>query len=270
MLQSFGGRFGRLILGDTPHSPMQEVKREQASASARAQASASTSAGMGERPAPQPAERLMSMLGSPSAVYEGVPVAQRPRHQQISCMTCNQTLEPDQRQFMCHVCSSWMHENCIETLKIGSKWNADMCSTCQQNMTRQLRVVSAQEVRKGRPWNQDEWFHDLRGFVKDGTGYGISRNKDMNELELTLARALQSGIHNYRDAHPASTTDGETAGTDDLREQPGEPTPVATATAPLWRSHRRQRQVREPQRETHSLIVWTPNNHRQKGQRISF
>ena len=54
----------------------------------------------------------------------------------------------------------------------------------------------------------------------------------MNELELTLARALQSGLHNYRDAQPASTTDGETARTYDLREQPGEPTPVATATAP--------------------------------------
>ena len=54
----------------------------------------------------------------------------------------------------------------------------------------------------------------------------------MNELELTFARALQSGIHNYRDAQPASTTDGETARTEDLREQPGEPTPVATAKAP--------------------------------------
>ena len=173
----------------------------------------------------------MSMLGSP--VYEGVPVAQRPPHQQIRCMTCSQTLEPEQRRLICHVCSSWMHDCCIETLNIGSNWKADMCLTCQQSMTRQLRVISAQEVKKGRQWNQDEWFQDLKVLVGAGTGYGITRNRDMNELELTLARALQSGLHNYRDAQPASTTDGETARTDDLREQPGEPTPIATATAPL-------------------------------------
>ena len=115
--QSFGGRLGRLILGDTPQSPAQGAARTD-------QGSARASVGVGERLAPQPAERLMSMMGSP--VYEGVPVAQRPRHQQISCMTCNQALEPEQRQLKCHVCSSWIHDSCIETLQIGSKWNADV------------------------------------------------------------------------------------------------------------------------------------------------
>ena len=91
MLQTIGGRFGRLILGDIPVSPVQVAANAD-------QGSASASVGMGERPNPQPAEGLMSMLGSP--VYEGVPVAQRPRHQQIRCMTCNQTLEPEQRQCM--------------------------------------------------------------------------------------------------------------------------------------------------------------------------
>ena len=79
-------RFGRLILGDTPVSPVQAAANAD-------QGSASASVGMGERPAPQPAERGSSSLGP--QVYEGVPVAQRPRHQQISCETCNQTLEPE-------------------------------------------------------------------------------------------------------------------------------------------------------------------------------
>merc|ERR1712015_171840 len=118
MLQTIGGRVGRLILGDIPASPVQVAANAD-------QGSASASVGMGERPAPQPAEGLMSMLGSP--VYEGVAVAQRPPHQQIRCMTCNQTLEPEQRRLICHVCSSWMHDRCIETLNIGSNWKADMC-----------------------------------------------------------------------------------------------------------------------------------------------
>ena len=87
MFQTFGGRLGRLILGDTPPSPMQEVKREQATVSARAQAASSTSAGMGEGSTSQPAEGLRSKY--PSPVYDGVPVAKRPPHQQIRCMTCN-------------------------------------------------------------------------------------------------------------------------------------------------------------------------------------
>ena len=132
-------RLGRLILGDNPVSPT------QAAASA-GQGSASASAGMGERPAPQPAEQASSSFGP--IVYEGVPVADRPRHQQIGCETCGQGLEPQQRQVKCHVCSSWMHDGCIEILYIGSKWNADMCLLCQQRLTRQSRFISAIELKK--------------------------------------------------------------------------------------------------------------------------
>ena len=141
MLQTFGGRLGRLILGDTPHSPMQEVKREQATVSAKAHAASSTSAGMGERPTPQPADGLLSKY--PSPIYEGVPVAQRPPHQQIRCMTCNQTLEDEQQMVKCHVCSSWMHDTCVETLRIGQSWKAEMCLNCQQVITKQFKVISA-------------------------------------------------------------------------------------------------------------------------------
>ena len=146
MLQSFSGRFGRFILGDTPPSPMQEVEREQATVSARGQAASSTSAGMGEQQLPQPTDGLMSKY--PSPVYQGVPVAKRPPHQQIRCMTCNQTLEDEQPMVKCHVCTSWIHDTCVETLKIGSTWNADMCLCCQQTTTRQFKVISAQEVKK--------------------------------------------------------------------------------------------------------------------------
>ena len=181
-------RLGRLILGDNPVSPVQ-------TAADAGQGSAIVSVGVGERSVPQPAQHASRSSGP--NVYEGVPVAGRPRHQQISCETCNQGLEPDQRQVKCHVCQAWMHDGCVEVLHMGSKWNADMCLTCQQTLTRQLKVISAIELKKGHHWDQDEWCKNLQEFVRVGTGYGESRNRDLNELELTLGRALQSGLHCY-------------------------------------------------------------------------
>ena len=81
---------------------------------------ANTSLVLDESPAPKPPERRPSTR-RPQVAYEGVPVAQRPNHQQIGCTTCGQGLEPHQRQLMCHVCSSWIHDTCVEILNIGSK-----------------------------------------------------------------------------------------------------------------------------------------------------
>ena len=106
---------------------------------------------MGERPAPQPAEQASSSFGP--QVYEGVPVAERPRHKQIGCETCSQSFEPQQRRVKCHVCSLWIYDECVEILHIGSKWNAEMCLACQQRLTRKLRVISAIELKKGHHWD---------------------------------------------------------------------------------------------------------------------
>ena len=212
--QSIGGSFGRFLGREAPASPEQVAAYENEEPPRE---------GVGESSVPQPSDRLLSMTGSP--VYEGVPVAQRPRHQQISCMTCSQSLEPQQRQLRCHMCSAWIHDCCVETLHIGSKWNADMCLTCQQGMTKQLRVISAQELKKGHHWDQDEWIQVLRDCAAADTGYGITRNKDLNELEIRLARAFQSGINLYKDASPGSSP------TED--EASGRLTPVAEVTAPV-------------------------------------
>ena len=124
-------RLGRLILGDTPVSPVQ-------AATSASQESAGASAGVGERPTPQPVEHGPRGFGP--QVYEGVPVAEKPRHKQIGCETCSQSFEPQQRRVKCHVCSLWIHDECIEILHIGSKWNAEMCLACQQRSTRKLRA----------------------------------------------------------------------------------------------------------------------------------
>ena len=159
-------RLGRLILGDTsPVSPAQP-------AAGAGQEAAIVSVGMGERPDPQPAEYASRSSGPP--VYEGVPVAGRPTHQQISCETCNLRLEQHQRQVKCHVCTSWIHDGCVEVLHIGSKWNADMCLTCEQGITRQLRAISVIELSQGHHWNQDQWVKNLLEFVRVGVGYGVS------------------------------------------------------------------------------------------------
>ena len=182
-------RLGNLILGDAPVSPT------QAAATAKAgQASAgASSSSIVERPALPPVEHTLSMSGPP--VYEGVPVAQRPTHQQISCMTCSQALLPHQRQVLCHVCSSYIHHGCVEVLNIGSKWNADMCLVCQQGMARQLRAISAIELQKGHHWDQDDWFATFQDLVSIETGYGVSNNRDLNAVEMKLANAIKRGLN---------------------------------------------------------------------------
>ena len=57
-----------------------------------------------------------------------------------------------------------------------------------------LRVVSAVELRRGHHWNQDEWFENLLNHLSNGTGYGASRNKDLNELELFMDKAVMNGL----------------------------------------------------------------------------
>ena len=147
MLQSFSGRFGSLILGDTsPPSPIRETSREGATASAKMQAASSSSAGMGERFVPKPADGLQCKSSSPA--YAGVPVARRSPHRQIRCTTCNQTLEDEEPMLKCHVCSSLMHDTCVEVLRIGQIWKADMCLDCQQTTNKQLKVIMAQ--KRGR------------------------------------------------------------------------------------------------------------------------
>ena len=82
-------------------------------------------------------------------------------------------------------------------------------------MTRQLKAVSAQELQKGHHWNQDEWFEYFQELAAANLGYATSNNRDLNALEMTLARALRSGLNVYQDAQPASTTDGDAAAADD-------------------------------------------------------
>ena len=114
---------------------------------------------------------------------ESVSIAERPRQRQIGCETCGLSFEPHHRRTKCHMCSLWMHEECTEQLNIGTKWHAEMCLSCQQRATRKLRVISAIELRRGNRWDQDGWFKYFLDYLVIGTGYGESRNKDLNELD---------------------------------------------------------------------------------------
>ena len=94
-------------------------------------------------------------------------------------------------------------------------------------------MISAIELRRGNRWDQDDWFKHFLNFVVIQTGSGESTNRDLNELELLLARAVINGLIYGRNADaPVSSTDGETAGPEDPEEPPGEPTPIAKAEAP--------------------------------------
>ena len=135
-------RLGRLILRDTPASPMQQ-------ATDAGQESALARTGMSETQVARPEQSRQR--GFEPHVHEGVAVAERPRQKQTGCETCGLSLEPQQRRVKCHVCSLWIHDGCIETLYIGQHWNADMCLACQQRLTRKLRVVKAIEIRRAVP-----------------------------------------------------------------------------------------------------------------------
>ena len=151
-------------------------------------------AGMGDRQDPQPMNVRPRGLRAEPYSEEGGPQAERPRHRQISCETCCLSFEPYQRRVQCSGCSLWTHEECIEQLDFGTKWHAEMCLSCHQRATRMFRVVSAIELRRGHHWNQDEWFDDLLNHLVNGTGYGETRNKDLNKLELFMAKAVMNGL----------------------------------------------------------------------------
>ena len=120
-------------------------------------------------------------------IREGVPLAERPTHQQVSCMTCNLSLQEHERHQICPVCTSWIHTHCVEVLDIGVMFRADMCLICQQDIVRRLKAISAIERRRGINWDQDVWFGALRDLVECNQGFGISNNRDLNDLEIRLS-----------------------------------------------------------------------------------
>ena len=158
-MERVSGRIGRLVLGDTPLSPIMQ-------ATGAGQGSAQASAAMEEQQDPQPSAQRPASFEPRS--YGGVSVAERPRQKQIGCETCGQTFEPHHARVRCTVCSLWIHDDCVETLSIGPAWRAEMCLACQQRSTRKLRVIQALELRRGNRWNADDWFHAFRQEVRLG------------------------------------------------------------------------------------------------------
>ena len=161
---------------------------------------------------------------------EGVPQARRPRLRQVYCETCCLRVETYHHLLKCCGCRNWVHEGCLELLDIGTSWHADMCLTCKFKVTRMLRVVSAVEFGQGRIWNQDEWFETLQHKLSVGTGYGISGSKDMNELELFMARAIMNGLRYRKDLIAVTPTDGVGGGSEGSVQ--GGPTPIAAPAVP--------------------------------------
>merc|ERR1711867_166130 len=63
-------------------------------------------------------------------------------------------------------------------------------------------------------------FQDFQVNVKNGGEYGVSRNRDLNELESTLAKAILSGLNCYEQRDPvASTEDAADEGEQEARAE---------------------------------------------------
>ena len=181
----------------------------------------------GDQENPEVRTRGVRMERSPD---EGVPQARRPRLRQISCETCCLRVENYHHLLKCCGCRNWVHEGCLEVFDIGTSWHADVCLTCKFQVTRMLRVVSAVEFSQGHRWNQDEWFETLQHKLSVGIGYGISSNKDLNELELFMAKAMMNGLRLRKDPIAVTPTDGVGGGSEGSVQ--GGPTPIAEPTVP--------------------------------------
>ena len=159
----------------------------------------------GDQENPEVRTRGVRMERSPD---EGVPQARRHRLRQISCETCCLRVENYHHLLKCCGCRNWVHEGCLEVLDIGTPWHADVCLTCNFQVTRMLRVVNAVEFSQGHRWNQYEWFETLQHKLSVGIGYGISGNKDMNELEFFMAKAILNGLRYRKDPIEVTPTAG--------------------------------------------------------------
>ena len=130
-------RIGSYMMGDSSVSPSQALVPAT-------DGHAAASSSMVEYPPIPSAEHTLRRSGPP--MYEGIPTANLPTHQQINCMTCNQALRHSQPQVLCYICTSYVHHGCMESLSIGDRHNADMCLTCQQGIQKQLRCIAMIEL----------------------------------------------------------------------------------------------------------------------------
>ena len=163
-----------------------------------------------------------------SLLEEGGPHADRPRHRQLSCETCCLRLDPNQNRTQCSGCRLWIHDACAERLKFGTRYQATMCLTCKQKATRMFRVANAVELSQGRIWDQDAWFDDLLVAVQFGTSYAVSSNKDLNQLELFMVRAVVNGLPYRQETSERDQAEDVGERQSDVTEQAsGEPTPIA-------------------------------------------
>ena len=93
-----------------------------------------------------------------------------------------------------------------------------------------LRVVGAIEFNRGHRWNQDEWFETPKHMLSVGMGYGVSRIKDKDELELWMAKPIMNGLSIRSDPDAVTPTAGVEEGSHGSEQ--GGPTPIAQPRVP--------------------------------------
>ena len=73
----------------------------------------------------------------------------------------------------------------------------------------------------------------LLGKLRVGGDSGVSRNRDLNELESTLAKAILNGLHYYVERPVIdSTTDGDEQDDQQAEDPPQEEAPPVEAEVP--------------------------------------
>ena len=100
-----------------------------------------------------------------------------------------------------------------------------------------LRVLSAVESTQWHRWNEEEWFGTFLNQLNEGLGYGRSRNEDLNELEIFMARAIMDGLRYWQDPIEVTPTDeaDEESEEESSRKSegpPGVPTLIAEPAVP--------------------------------------
>ena len=71
--------------------------------------------------------------------------------------TCQRIVYP-QEGLRCPGCEKWTHEHCQVKLDIGHRFHAWLCLTCNQEMSRNLRIIGGFDLPSVRLNNEDAWF----------------------------------------------------------------------------------------------------------------
>ena len=122
------------------------------------------------------------------------------------CETCQHTVVATLYN-RCRACNQYAHQECHETMSIGTTWRVEMCVCCADYVRRLLRIVRATEARRLSSWQAESWFGRV---VEASHGVGTMPEADynaLNALQTYFKDAVANGLRVWQSQSLASPTE---------------------------------------------------------------